>query len=146
MRRKSVAGLALILVLTTTYAARAEWPSLNPFSTAPKKTSPYNVNDGKASSWWPSLPTWGKPAAPRRGPTTWQKVKAAPASMMNKTKQTLAPLNPFKTEPKKTSMFMGPKQEEPSGFWPNWMTVEEKDEAKPLTITDWLNNKKPGEE
>jgi len=94
----------------------------------------------------PSLPTWGKPAAPQRGPSTWQKVKAAPGNMWNSTKKTLSPLNPFKAETKKTSMYMNKKKQEPVGFWPNWMTVEEKDEAGPITVTDWLNAPKPGQE
>jgi hypothetical protein len=146
MRRHHTAGLALVGLLAAACAAHAEW-SLNPFASKPKKTSPYKVNDGKSSSWvpsMPSLPTWGKPAAPERGPTTWQKVKAAPGNMWNSTKKTLAPLNPFKAETKKTSLYMSKKPQEPSGFWPNWMTVEEKDEAGPLTVTDWLNAPKPG--
>jgi hypothetical protein len=146
MHRNFVAGLALTGVLMFACAAQAGWPSLNPFASTPKKKSPYNVSDGKSSSWLPGLPTWGKPA-PRNGPTTWQKVKAAPGNMWNSTKKTLSPLNPFAGETKKTSMYASPKKQEPSGFWPNWMTVEEKDEAsKPLTVTDWLNAPKPGQE
>lgn len=148
MRRHHTAGLALVGLLAATCAAHAEW-SLNPFASAPKKKSPYNVKDGKSSSWlpsMPSLPTWGKPAAPQRGPTTWQKVKAAPGSMWNSTKKTLAPLNPFKAETKKTSLHMSKKTQEPGGFWPNWMTVAEKDEGRPLTVTDWLDAPKPGAE
>jgi hypothetical protein len=150
MRRNSVAGLTLTGLLMFACAAQAEWPSLNPFATAPKKKSPYNVKDGKSSSWMPSLPslpTWGKPAAPRGGPTTWQKVKAAPGNMWNSTKKTLSPLNPFAGEPKKTSMYSSSKKQASSGIWPDWMTVEEKDEAnKPLTVTDWLNAPKPGQD
>jgi hypothetical protein len=149
MRRNSVAGLTLTGLLMFACAAQAEWPSLNPFATAPKKKSPYNVKDGKSSSWMPSLPslpTWGKPA-PRSGPTTWQKVKAAPGNMWNSTKKTLSPLNPFAGEPKKTSMYSSSKKQASSGIWPDWMTVEEKDEAnKPLTVTDWLNAPKPGQD
>ena len=149
MRRNSVSALTLTSLLMFACVAQADWPNLNPFATAPKKKSPYNVKDGKSSSWMPtlpSLPTWGKPA-PRSGPTTWQKVKAAPGKALNKTQETLAPLNPFKAQPKRTSMYAGSKKQEPSGFWPNWMTVEEKDEAnKPITVTDWLNAPKPGQD
>jgi hypothetical protein len=148
MLRKFTASLTLIGLLTVACAAHADWPSLNPFASAPKKKSPYNVKDGKSSSWlpsMPSLPTWGK-TTPQRGPTTWQKVKAAPGNMWNSTKKTLAPLNPFATETKKTSLYMNKKKQEPSGFWPNWMTVEEKNEAEPLTVTDWLNAPTPGQE
>jgi hypothetical protein len=150
MRPHSVVGLTLTGLLMFASAAQADWPSLNPFATAPKEKSPYNVKDGKSSSWMPSLPslpTWGKPA-PRNAPTTWQKVKATPGKVMNKTQETLAPLNPFKTQPKKTSMYMSPKkQDEVSGFWPNWMTVAEKNEAdQPKTVTDWLNAPKPGDD
>lgn len=150
MHRKFTASLALIGLLAAASAAHADWPSLNPFASKPKKSSPYKVNDGKSSSWlpsMPSLPTWGKPAAPQKGPTTWQKVKSAPGNMWNKTKQTLSPLNPFAGETKKTSMYASAKKQEPTGFWPNWMTVEEKNEADgPRTVTDWLNAPKPGED
>jgi hypothetical protein len=144
MHRKIVVVGSLLLMLAATGVVQAEgwqWPNLNPF--APKKTSPYKVNDATSTSW---LPTWGRPAAPRSGPTTWQKVQAAPGKMYNKTKETLSPLNPFKTQPKKTSSFMGAKKQETSGFWPDWMTVEEKEESKPLSVSDWLNAPKPGDE
>jgi hypothetical protein len=153
MSRTFIASLTLFVLLLATAPAHAEgWgmPNLNPFSSAPKKTTPYKVKDGKSSSWLPSMPTlpgYGS-SAPRRGPTTWDKVKAAPGTMYNKTKQTLSPLNPFATQPKKTSMMVSPKKkDEPSGFWPNWMTVEEKDESQPITVTDWLGSgKRPGDE
>ena len=149
MCRKFTATLALIGLLTVACAAHADWPNLNPFASAPKKKSPYNVKDNTSSSWMPSmpsLPTWGKPAAPRSGPTMWQKAKAAPGNMWNSTKKTLSPLNPFKAETKKTSMYMSKKQQEPSGFWPNWMTVEEKSEAESMTVIDFLNAPKPGQD
>lgn len=149
MRRSFTVGLALAVVVTATCAARADWPSLNPFASTPKKTTTYKVKDDTSSLWWPSLPSlpsWSKPAA-RRGPTTWQKVKAAPGNMVTKTGQVLAPLNPFATKPKKTGYYTGSKKQEPSGFWPNWMTVEEKSDVEPpKTVTDWLDAKRPGEE
>lgn len=145
MRSNVVAVGTLLLVLAVSGVVRAEgwqWPNLNPF--AAKKSSPYKVKDAGPSSW---LPSWGKPAAPRSGPTTWQKVQAAPGKMYNKTKETLAPLNPFGSQPKKTTSFMGAKkQEETSGFWPDWMTVEEKEESKPISVSDWLNAPKPGDQ
>jgi hypothetical protein len=146
MRRKLVFVGSLLLMLAVAGSVQAEgwgWPNLNPF--AAKKTSSYRVNDSKSSSW---LPSWGKPVAPQRGPTTWQKVQAAPGKMYTKTKETLSPLNPFKTQPTRTSSFMGAKkqEEESYGFWPDWMTVEEKEESKPISVSDWLNAKKPGDE
>ena len=146
MSRRIVSALTLVLVLATAVSAQAEgWgmPNLNPFSSGTKKTPSYRVNDGKSGSW---LPSWGRPA-PRSGPTTWQKVKAAPGSMMNKTKETLAPLNPWKATPKKTGSFMGTKKkDETTGIWPTWMTVEEKQEAGgPVSVSDWLNAPKPGD-
>ena len=145
MRRNVVAAGTLLLVLAVAGVVQAEgwqWPNLNPF--APKKTSPYKVKDATSTSW---LPTWGQPAAPRKGPTTWQKVQAAPGKMYNKTKETLSPLNPFKTQPTRTSSFMGAKkQQESSGFWPDWMTVEEKEESKPISVSDFISQRKPGDE
>ena len=108
-----------------------------------KKTSPYKVNDGKTGSW---LPGFGKSTTTRRsGPTTWQRVQSAPANMYNKTKETLAPLNPFRSEPRKTSFFNGPQQQEEStGWWPSWMTSEEEQSNdRPTTVSDWLAAPRP---
>jgi hypothetical protein len=111
-------------------SAAAEWPNLNPFSTTKSSSS-------KSSSW---LPSWGtsKPA-PRKAPTTWQRVQAAPGQMMNKTKETLSPLNPFKpTSTKKTS---GAKPAQSASWFPGWTTQEEK--GPPLTVSDWLDSPRP---
>ena len=151
MSRTFISSLTLLILLLAFCPTRAEgWqmPNLNPFSSTPKKATPYRVTDGKSGSWlpsMPSLPSWGM-SSPRRGPTTWDKVKSAPGNMMNKTKQTLSPLNPFKSQPKKSSHYMGPKKDEPSGFWPNWMTVADKEEAgPPLSVSDWLGAPRPGD-
>jgi hypothetical protein len=138
MYRKSfgvVAGLGVLLAAGT---ALAEWPSLNPFAAKPQ-----NVSQSNSGSWWPS---WGS-SQPRRGPTTWQKVQAAPGNMMTRTKDTLAPLNPWRPEPKPMGPKLGSnkpkKKSEESGWWPKWMTVEE-EKQPPLTVSDWLDAPRPG--
>jgi hypothetical protein len=143
--RRHVLGFSLVIVLTFACAARADWPNLNPFSSGTKKSTTQKVNNSNSSSW---LPSWGK-SSPQRGPTTWQKIQAAPGNAWNKTKQTLSPLNPFQSQPKKkTSLNTSlKKKNEPSGFWPKWMTVEEKQEMDgPITVSDWLNQSKPGDD
>jgi hypothetical protein len=142
MCRNFIAGLAVATLLLANGSARAEGWNLNPFASTPKKTTPYKVSDGKSGSW---LPSWGS-SKPRKGPTTWDKVKAAPGTMYNQTKKTLSPLNPFPTHPKKTSMHGKPKKDEVAGFWPNWMTVEEKQETQTMSASEFIAQRKPGDE
>jgi hypothetical protein len=143
MQRKLVGSIAAAMVMLAAIAAQGEewqWPNLNPFSSS--KPSNLAKRESNNSSWWPSLPTMGKPS-PRRGPTTWQRIQAAPGNVMNKTKETLSPLNPFQEEPKRSGMSGSSKKKQAeSSWWPKWMTAEE-EKGPPLTITDWLSNPRP---
>ncbi len=125
MQRLKMAGVMILFAALAT-PTFAEWPNLNPFSSTKKTT-------GASKSW---LPTWGK-STPRQGPTTWQKMQAAPGNAYRSTKETLAPLNPFKGEPAKTSSYSSKK--ESSSWWPSW--GEEK--PAPNSVSDWLDNPRP---
>jgi hypothetical protein len=147
MQRRIVGIVAVLVLAGWSAAAQAEdwqWPNLNPFKSSKPKSLARNVGTDSRSSW---LPSWGS-AKPQRGPTTWQKVQAAPGNMLNKTKETLAPLNPFRSEqPKQRSQFAlgsstSKKAETNDSWWPQWITSEPQKE-RPLSVTDWLDAPRP---
>lgn len=134
------AGIAALIVFAVA-ESRAEWPTWNPFASSASAAN--NVN-GNSKSWWS---TWGS-SSPRQGPTTWQRMQSAPSTMMNKTKQTLAPLNPFRQEQKPTTpagfMSSSNKKKTPakSASWFKWSS-EKEEQGPPLTVSDWLDAPRP---
>jgi len=72
--------------------------------------------------------------------------KLLPATL-EQTKQVLSPLNPWKTQSRKTSLYTGPKKNDPQGVWPSWMTVEDKKQMDgPTTVSDFISQRRPGDE
>jgi hypothetical protein len=149
MRRTIVGGIVVLILLAAVVPADAEewkWPSLNPFGST-KKSPSYKVSDSGSGSW---LPSWGKSTTARKNtPSTWQKVQKVPTTMMNKTKETLSPLNPFKTTAKKSAPLSPPSpygNSQPKKDQSNWLTgwmKSEEEKGPPTTVHDWIDAPRP---
>jgi hypothetical protein len=147
MNRMLLGAVTVALLVLTAGESRAEWSSWNPFASSTTKSSSQRISGSSATSWWPS---WGKSTASRGGPTTWQRVQAAPSTMYNKTKETLSPLNPFKQEQKPVTPagYLGSsnKRKTPAksaSWFPFWSSEEEEAKGPPLTVSDWLDAPRP---
>src|SRR5262249_6455463 len=140
-RRAFFLALVSCILLNLADSASAEgWqmPNLNPFA---EKAA---AKPAAGKPWLPGA----KKTQTATGPSTWEKVKSAPASMVNGTKKAVNAVNPFKSDapPKHSRPLTGSnldKQPASKSWFSKFVGEEKKSSEPPMTVSDWIAGPRP---